>query len=181
VILYIHGFRTTKNSYTSKILKKHFKKDIILANHPTQPKKAMKYLENIIEKNNITSIIASSLGGYYATYLSVKYNIKTVLINPSIHPFRTTKNYLGQNTTQDGMKFLWKKKSLEELKKFKIKQKKLHSENFYLLLQKADKVLNYKIAHKRYPKAKKLIEKKGSHRFENLERHLQSISLFVKK
>ncbi|MGB3751396.1 MAG: YqiA/YcfP family alpha/beta fold hydrolase [Arcobacteraceae bacterium] len=181
MILYIHGFRTTKNSYTSKLLKKYFKKDIILADHPTTPKEAIKYLEDIIENNNITSLIASSLGGYYATYLSEKYGLKTVLINPSVHPFRTTKTYLGQNTTQDGVKFIWKKKSLKQLEKFKIKQKQLHSQRFYLFLQKADKVLNYKVALKRYPKAKKQIEKEGSHRFEDLERHLKSIFLFINK
>jgi len=181
VILYIHGFRTTNNSYTSKILKKYFKKNIILADHPTQPKDAIKYLENLIESNNITLLIASSLGGYYATYLSEKYSLKTVLINPSVNPYKTTKTYLGQNTTQDGVKFLWKKKSLKQLEKFKIKQKHLHSQRFLLFLQKADKVLNYKVALKRYPKAKKIVEKGGTHRFENLERHLKSISLFSKK
>lgn len=181
MILYIHGFRTTKNSHTSKVLKKYFKKNIILADHPTDPKEAIKYLENMIESNNVTALIASSLGGFYATYLSEKYGLKTVLINPSVNPYKTTKVYLGQNTTQDGVKFLWKKKSLKQLEKFKIKQKHLHSKRFFLFLQKADKILNYKVADKRYPKAKKTIEKKGSHRFEYLERHLKNIFLFLNK
>jgi hypothetical protein len=181
MILYIHGFRTTKNSYTSKVLKRYFKKNIIISEHPVKPKDAITYLENIIENNNITSIIASSLGGYYATYLSNKYNLKTVLINPSVNPYRTTKTYLGKNTTLDGVEFVWKKKYLKQLANFKVKQKELQSKIFYLLLQKGDKVLNYKVAQKRYPKAKKLIEKNGSHRFENLERRLKSVSLFIKK
>lgn len=179
MILYIHGFRTTKNSHTSTLLKKHFKNQIILAQHPIKPKDAIKYLENIIISKNITSIIASSLGGYYATYLSHKYNLKTVLINPSVVPFKTTKIYLGKNTTQDGVDFKWKKKHLKQLSNFKVKQKKLDQKKFYVLLQKADTVLNYKVAYKRYNKGKFIIEKKGSHRFENLNRHLKSICSFI--
>ena len=180
MILYIHGFRTTKNSHTSKILKKYFKKNIIIAEHPTKPKDAIKYLENIIKTKGITSIIASSLGGFYATYLSQKYDLKTVLINPSVSPYRTTKIYLGKNTTQDGAEFKWKKKHLKQLEKFKIKQKDLKQNNFYLLLQKNDKVLNYKIANKHYSHGKLLIEKGGSHRFENLNKHLDSVYSFIK-
>jgi len=180
LILYIHGFRTTKNSHTSKVLKKYFKDDIILAQHPIKPKDAISYLENIIETKGITSIIASSLGGFYATYLSQKYNLKTVLINPSVNPYKTTNKYLGTNTTQDGIEFKWKKKYLKQLEKLKIKSKKLNHKNFYIFLQKEDQILNYKIANKRYKKGKILIEKKGSHRFENLNRHLNSIDLFCK-
>jgi len=179
LILYIHGFRTTKNSHTSKILKKQFKDKIILAQHPIKPKNAISYLEKVIKEKKITSIIASSLGGFYATYLSTKYNLKTILINPSVNPYKTTKVYLGQNTTQDGTTFKWKKKHLKQLEKFKIKPKKLNHKNFYILLQKADSVLNYKIANKRYKKGKILIEKKGSHRFENLDRHFKSICSFI--
>ena len=180
MILYIHGFRTTKNSHTSQILKKYFKKDIILAEHPTKPKDAIKYLEKLIEKDNITSIIASSLGGFYATFLSHKYNLKTVLINPSVTPYKTTKIYLGENTTQDGVIFKWKNKHLKQLRKFKISKKSLKQKNFYLLLQKDDQVLNYKIANKYYDKGKIFLEKSGSHRFENLDKHLESVYAFLK-
>jgi len=181
MILYIHGFRTTKNSHTSQILKQYFKKDIIISEHPVNPKDAIKYLENIIETHNITAIIASSLGGYYATYLATKYNLKAVLINPSVNPYRTTKTYLGKNTTQDGVEFFWKKKHLKQLVKYKVKQKELQSKKFYLLLQKGDPILNFKVAKKRYPKAKKTIEKGGTHRFKNLKRHLKAVSSFIKK
>lgn len=180
MILYIHGFRTTKNSYTSKLLKNHFKKDIIISDHPIKPKEAIKYLEKIIEKNDIKVIIASSLGGYYATYLATKYNLKAILINPSVNPYKTTKPYLGVNETFEGVKFLWKKKHMKQLEKYKIKQKDLQQKNFYIFLQKGDEVLNYKVAKKRYPKAKFQIEKGGTHRFENLKRHFHSISLFMK-
>ncbi|MGB5868138.1 MAG: YqiA/YcfP family alpha/beta fold hydrolase [Arcobacteraceae bacterium] len=181
MILYIHGFRTTKTSYTSRLLKKHYQNNIILAQHPIKPKDAIKYLENIIQTKNITSIMASSLGGFYAIYLATKYNLKTVLINPSINPYKTTKTYIGKNITEDGLVFSWKNKHLKQLAQYKVKPKKLNQKIFYIMLQKGDQVLDYKIAKKRFSHAKQKIENGGSHRFDNLKRHFKSISSFIKE
>lgn len=178
MLLYIHGFRTTVNSHKAVGLKKYFKEDIIISNHPTQPKKAIKYLEKLIEKNNITGIIASSIGGYYATVLSEKYNLKTVLINPSVKPYKTTTRYLGLNKTHDGDEFLWKKKHLKQLANFK--KKKLKKKNYYIFLQTGDCVLDYKVAKKRYKNAKIFIEKGGNHRFSNFERFYKDVEKFLK-
>jgi predicted esterase YcpF (UPF0227 family) len=125
--------------------------------------------------------MASSLGGFYAIYLSNKYNLKTVLINPSINPYRTTKLYLGKNITQDGIKFNWKNKHLKQLSKYKVKLTELKQEKFYVLLQKGDSVLDYKVAKKYFSKAKVTLEKGGSHRFENLKRQLRNVSSFINK
>jgi predicted esterase YcpF (UPF0227 family) len=35
------------------------------------------------------NLVGSSLGGFYSLYLSNKYNLKAILINPSITPHRT--------------------------------------------------------------------------------------------
>lgn len=177
MILYIHGFRTTTNSHKSKLLKKQYKKDIFLADHPPQPKKAIKYLEEIIKSKNITAIIASSIGGFYATYLSEKYNLKTILINPSVKPYNTTIRYVGVNTTDNNTKFTWKKKHLSDLKEFKVSS--INIENYFVFLQKGDDVLDYEIALKRYNGSRFIIEEDGTHRFEKFERHFDKINRFI--
>ncbi len=95
MILYIHGFRTTHDSYIATLLKNYFNSELISSDHSHIPSVAIKQMENIIKEENITAIIASSIGGYYATYLANKFNIKTVLINPSVKPHITTKKYIG--------------------------------------------------------------------------------------
>lgn len=42
-------------------------------------------------------LVGSSLGGYYSLYIGNKYDLKTVLINPSIQPYLTAKKYVGIN------------------------------------------------------------------------------------
>lgn len=178
MILYIHGFRTTHDSYIANLLKDSFKDNLTSSDHSHVPQVAIKQLENTIKQKNIKGIIASSLGGYYATYLSNKYNLKTVLINPSVNPHITTKQYLGTIEKQDGTFFEWETDHLEELSKLWIK--KLNQDNFLLLLKRSDNILDFSVAQKRYKSAQMIIENEGDHRFSDLENHIDKIKLFLK-
>lgn len=177
MLLYIHGFRTTINSFKSKQLKDYYQDNIIIADHSYVPNIAIEDLEKIIESENITGIIASSLGGYYATYLSEKYNLKTVLINPSVYPYETTYKNLGENIKDNGDVFVWKEEHLTELEKLKVQT--LKQENYFLFLQTADEVLDYSVALERYKDSKLVLEKGGNHRFKGFERFFNDVSAFL--
>lgn len=58
----------------------------------------------MVENYDIT-LVGSSLGGFYSRYLSQKYNIKAVLINPCLDPCDIIKQFLGENTSSDGSKY----------------------------------------------------------------------------
>ena len=177
MILYIHGFRTTHNSYKANLLKSQYSQKIISSDHSHIPNKAINDLEKIIEEKNVSGIIASSIGGYYATYLSDKYNLKTVLINPSVMPYETTRKYLGDNERQDGVPFIWKEAHLKELEQFKVEN--IKKDNFFIFLQKGDVVLDYRIALNRYNGSKMVVEDGGNHRFKGFERFFDEVSTFL--
>ncbi len=177
MILYIHGFRTTHDSYIATLLKNYFNSELISSDHSHIPSVAIKQMENIIKKKNITAIIASSIGGYYATYLANKFNIKTVLINPSVKPHITTKKYIGTIEKNDGTFFQWDIKHLDELKNLWVEN--LNYDNFYIFLKTGDKILDYKVAKKRYKHSKMLIEDDGDHRFSDLQKYIQKIKDFI--
>ena len=177
MLLYIHGFRTTPHSQTSQLLKKHYGEQLLLSDHPITPNAAISYMENLLKKYPITGIIASSLGGFYATHLAEKYDVPAVLINPSTRPFITTRAYLGINTTYDGETFEWQEHHLKELKKYAIK--KPNPKRYYLCLQKGDVVLDYRVALEYFDDAKVCLEEGGGHHFEGLERHFESIDRFL--
>lgn len=177
MILYIHGFRTTIASHKAKILQAQYPSDkIFIADHPITPIEAIKYLESVIEEHNINSIIASSLGGYYATYISEKYNLKTVLINPSVLPYKTLTKSLGDNMREDGTSFIWREEDILMLEKFKISTPT--PKNYFVFLQKGDEVLDYRIAKKFYIGSKFIIEEGGNHRFKKFERFFDEVSKF---
>jgi len=177
MILYIHGFRSTENSAKAVLLKAHYKDQIHIARFSHVPEQAIRDLEQIIKDNNITGIIASSLGGFYVTYLSEKYHLKTVLINPSTRPYKTLERYLGENETHDGALFDWKRVYLEQLKEFAVEIPR--GENYYLFLKKGDEILDYHVAEQYYQGANILIEEGGSHRFEDFEKHFSLVDHFL--
>ena len=177
MLLYIHGFRTTPRSQTSQLLKKHYGEHLLLSDHPFAPDAAIDTIENLLKHHPVTGLIASSLGGYYATYLAEKYEMPAVLINPSTRPFITTRAYLGTNTTYDGETFEWQEHHLKELEKYAIENP--HPERYYLCLQKGDAVLDYRIALTYFDGAKVCLEEGGGHHFEGLERHFESIDRFL--
>jgi len=179
-IIYIHGFRSCGLGIKSRTVKSYFNvKAITMApDLPFSPKKAVKFLEEIITPDTI--LIGSSLGGYYAIYLAEKYNLKAILINPSLKPYKTLKPYVGtQYRYCDNKPFKWKKSYLKDLKKYKTKPK--HGK-YLVLLQTNDEVLNYKKTLKKFknlPSAKIVVEYGGNHRFENLGEYMCMIESFI--
>jgi predicted esterase YcpF (UPF0227 family) len=180
LILYIHGFRTTPNSFKAKQLKSYYGNRLVVSDHSVIPNQALLELEDIIKKENIRGIIASSLGGFYATYLSEKYNLKTALINPSVKPYITTKKYLGENSKDNGDRFIWEDKHIEMLQRFKIDKKDLNLDNYFLFLQTGDEVIDYRVAKDFYSGVKLILEEGGNHRFKKFDRFFGEVEDFLK-
>lgn len=176
MILYIHGFRTTPQSHKADLLKKYFKDSILIADFRISPDEAIEDLETIIQNHSITGIIASSLGGFYGTYLSERYHIKAVLINPSTLPYETTRRYLGENTREDGSTFIWNENDIKALIPYIISAPTI--ENYFIFLQTGDEILDYTVAQKNYIGTNMVIEEGGNHRFEKFERYFDEVSAF---
>lgn len=177
MILYIHGFRTTPQSSKANLLKKHFNDTIIIADFQVSPAEAIEDLEMLIKKHSITGIIASSLGGFYASYLSERHNIKTVLINPSIAPYETTHRYLGENTRDDGSIFIWNESDMDDLCSYIVKTP--NTKNYCIFLQTGDEILDYTVAKNHYDGSKMIIEEGGNHRFDQFERYFDDVKAFL--
>lgn len=177
-LIYIHGFGSCGKGNKYKILKK-LNIHILAPNLPTSPKEAINLLDAIIKPGDI--LIGSSLGGYYAIYLAEKYFLKAILINPSLKPDKTLKNYTGlQFRFCDKKPFYWKKEYLNELREFKTKPKRA---KYLVLLQSKDEILNYKKTLKKFKNksnAKVIVEYGGNYRFENLDDYLSLINNFIK-
>ena len=143
------------------------------------PDLAIKTLEELIEAyGKDVTLIGSSMGGYMGIYLATKYNLKAVLINPAIFPYKILNQTLGYTSNfYDGSKFEWTKKHLEMLQKYEIKEVK--KQNFMLLLQKGDELLNFQEAVDKFLGTKIFVEDCGTHSFEGIERYLEKIMKFL--
>ncbi|MEN4045224.1 esterase [Sulfurimonas sp. NW15] len=183
MIIYIHGFASSGEGYKAKLFREYFinKNEKFMAPSLSYiPELAIQTLEEIIKNSQEkVSLMGSSLGGYYATYLAHKYNLKAVLINPSTYPYSTLQKTLGfMQSFYDGSCFEWRESHLQMLKKYEVQEPK--QENFMLLLQKGDETLNYKEAADKFDKATLMIEEGGSHSFDNIERYFEKTETFLR-
>ena len=180
MIIYIHGFGSSGEGFKAKQFREHFKGDGFIAPSLSYiPELAIKTLEELIESyKEEVYLVGSSLGGFYAIYLSNKYNLKAVLINPSIHPYATLEKVLGDAPSfHDESTYTWLVPHVEILKTYSVDRP--NEKNFMALLQKGDETLDYKEAVKKLPNATLIIEEGGSHGFEKVERHFDKIKEFL--
>jgi predicted esterase YcpF (UPF0227 family) len=93
MIIYIHGFGSSVNGGKASLFREYFEKEVIAPSLSYVPNLAIDTLEQLIEmfleKDETVGLVGSSLGGYYAIHLANKYDLKAVLINPSIYPYKT--------------------------------------------------------------------------------------------
>lgn len=183
LILYIHGWNSYKDARKAVLLKneinssKNFEVDsITLKSHP---KEAIQQLSNYIEdhkEQRKVHLIGSSLGGYYATFLSEKYNLKAAMINPAVWAYKIFKNDMGTNENLNtGEKYFIDDLWVQSLQDIFVES--ITGKNYLVLLQTGDQTLNYKFAKKYFEGSNIIIDEGGSHSFENLELKIPEILL----
>jgi len=175
-ILYIHGFASCGDSTKTRLLKEYFgTSEIISPDLPVEPDEALAFLRGLIASNPVTLLVGSSLGGFYATKLSGEFGLDAVLINPSVHPYRTLSSFVGTNRFWCSAEtFEWKREYLMQLLRI-AEQIRLPDARLLVLLQTGDDVLDYSVAEATYRDYEVIVEEGGNHRFENLSEYLPMI------
>lgn len=189
-ILYIHGFNSSPLSIKAEQTRKYFKEylpevDFFCPQLAVTPIKAIQQLETIISQQSANEqwyFIGSSLGGYFASYLSEKYNCLAVLVNPAIAPYQLMHDYLGEQVnpyteevyqvTESHIKQL---KDIEPAAPTEQGDKK---NNYLVMVQTGDEVLNYQQAVEKYKYCRLIVQEGGDHSFINFEQLLPTISKF---
>ena len=122
-ILYFHGFKSSSDSTKAKDLHKFISRRtrntiLITPNIHDNFHDAHDQIINLIESNQPNIFfMGSSLGGYYASFFSQKYNKKAVLINPAIPPLKDFEMHLGKNKNySNGNKFIITKNDIDYIR-----------------------------------------------------------------
>ncbi|MEH6650789.1 MAG: YqiA/YcfP family alpha/beta fold hydrolase [Motiliproteus sp.] len=183
--LYIHGFNSSPHSYKARQLllwlnSQELDGQIVVPKLPYQPGVAISLLETLIDKqikqqpDQPLVLLGSSLGGFYATWLTEKFaavhDIRTVLINPSVRPFDLLEVWLGDNENiYTHEKYQLNRDHLAQLKALHCST--LSDASRYLLLtQTDDEVLDYRQAVEMYAASPQWVIKGGDHGFQQFER-----------
>lgn len=185
-VLYLHGFNSSPDSLKARQFKEFCHSNaagnVIMPALPYDPAKAIAMLQALLEQadQNIVLIVGSSLGGFYATWLSEKYGIKAVLINPAVAPCeRLGESFLGWHKNYySGEEYEFTHEYAEVLRSLTITHIS-QPDNFLVFLQTGDKVLDYRLAVELYAGSQQHVQQGGSHAFENFVAILPEISRFA--
>ena len=185
-IIYLHGFLSSPQSkkalqtveYCNQFGMESF---ICVPELDASPDQCVAQISKLIESRagNEVFLIGSSLGGYYATYLAEKYNLKAALINPAVRPYQFWDTHLGEHRNYySGKLQCVTEVHIDELRKMDIADLK-YPRNFLLLAQKGDETLDYRQAADKYKSSSSIIQENGTHSFENFDRELPNIFDFL--
>jgi len=189
-VLYIHGFNSSplslKAEQTRKFIAKYYPDvEFFCPQLATTPAQAITQLEQLIEKNGESSrwyLIGSSLGGYFSSYLSEKYNSLAVLVNPAIKPFELMHDYMGEQVnpyTEEVYQVT--KEHIQQLKALEKTAPAIDSKeknNYLVMVQTDDEVLNYQQAVEKYQHCRLIVQEGGDHSFINFDNCLPTICDF---
>jgi predicted esterase YcpF (UPF0227 family) len=182
MIVYLHGFNSSPASGKARHLGEYMAGIGRLADYacpalPNSPREAIAQIESTLVRDSSrgVTLVGSSLGGFYATYLAEKHGWKAVLVNPAVHAHLLLRDALGPQTNwHTGEKWVLTESHLAELAALDIKAI-TQPERYLLLAQTGDEVLDYRDAVAYYAGATQIIEAGGDHGFAGFERHFQTI------
>ena len=187
MLLYIHGFNSSPASFKANVLKEAFARaghgdEFFCPALPHRPAQAMALLESILpqQSRDAVTLVGSSLGGFYGTYLTEKYGARCVLLNPAIDPHDGLRAYLGtQKNLYTGDEYVLTEQHLDEMRALFVPQLK-NLERYLLITATGDEVIDYRAGVARYAGAEQIIIQGSDHGMGDFADYLDKILLYAR-
>ncbi|KJF81789.1 esterase YqiA [Photobacterium angustum] len=187
LLIYLHGFNSSPQSLKAQQMAQYcadHRPDIkvVMPQLPSYPEEAQVYLEQLIlrfKDEYKIGLVGSSLGGFLCTWLSERFALPAVLINPAVKPYELLVDYLGpQQNPYSGENYVLVPQHMAQLQQLDVAT--IHApQRFWVLLQEGDEVLDYRQSMMKYAESKLTVEPNGDHSFVNFERFPASIIQFL--
>jgi len=185
MILYLHGFRSSPASFKAQLIANYLHQANRDAEYscpqlPASPKLAMEMATKFCYKTNPKklTIVGSSLGGYYATYLAEQFDCRAVLLNPATKPPRDLASYVGVSTmyhSKDVVEF--KQEYVDEFAMYAV-EKITQPERYFLIAATGDEVLDWNEMVQHYSDAKQLVIEGSDHGISDFAQYLDQVIAF---
>jgi len=154
--------------------------ELIFPQLPASPKQAVQLALLLAERHapHNLSIIGSSLGGFYATWLAERLGVRAVLLNPAVDPRKDLDSQVGMTTAwHSGEPFEFRPEYIDELAELKV-GRITRPERYFLIAATGDEVLDYRDMVAHYAGARQHLIDGGDHAISDFPRHVGEVLAF---
>ena len=186
MIVYIHGFNSSSRSQKANVLKEalidnDYRGEFItpdLSHKPFEAVEELMFLIKDVDRSEVT-LIGSSLGGFYATWLTEKMGVRSILINPALTPHIGLREYLGTQTNlHTGEVYKLTETHLIQWEQYYVERLQA-IEAYFLMHTMGDELLDWRLARDRYKGARQLIIEGGDHGFSEFPDYVNNVLDFA--
>jgi len=193
MILYLHGFRSSPGSFKARLMADALAargldgpRDWQCPQLPASPRAALDLalglargqLAGAADPRALT-IVGSSLGGYYATWLAEQLGCKAVLLNPAVEAARDLATQVGQHRMyHSDAPFEFRAEYVDELARVRVTAV-TQPERYFLVAATDDEVLDWREMRDRYAGCRQRIVQGSDHGLSDFARWLPEVLDFA--
>jgi predicted esterase YcpF (UPF0227 family) len=186
MIVYIHGFNSSPASHKSNQLRERLavlgrEHEFVCPALPHWPREAMALLEREVCRvpAREVTLVGSSLGGFYATCLTEKLGMRSVLVNPAITPHEGLRAYLGpQKNLYSAEEYVLTEEHLAQLAELQV-AKPARIGSYLLLHTTGDELLDWRVAVDHYRGCRQVIVQGSDHGFREFGDYIDLVFEFA--
>ncbi len=185
-VIYVHGFLSSPLSFKARQTADWLaanRPDICffcpqLTPYPFETRDALRTLVESLQHEPL-GVIGSSLGGFWASWLAETYDLRALVVNPAVRPWRFMPDYLEVDLkswhTDDSYRL--QARHVDEIRACDLPIRR-HA-NHWLLAQTGDETLDFTQALAHYRGCLRTLEMGGDHSFQGFERYLPGAMDFL--
>lgn len=185
MFVYLHGFNSSPASFKARLLQERLAAlgradEFVAPALSHRPREAMTNVERLLAAEDWArvTLVGSSLGGHYATWLAERHGCRAVLVNPAIRPHALLAGHLGAQTNlYTGAQYELTQQHIDELAEMHV-ETITRPERYLLVIAMGDEVLDSNVALAKYAASPRIVHAGGDHGFAEFERYLDAVIAF---
>lgn len=185
MILYLHGFRSSPQSFKARLIGERLRElgrgnEYVCPQLPASPRQAVELARQLMQgvPPQELVLIGSSLGGYYATWLAEQTGCRAVLLNPAVKPPRDLERYVGVTTAYHSDEpFEFRHEYIAELQALAL-PRITRPERYFLIAATGDEVLDWREMTAHYPSARQHVIQGSDHGLSDFADHVDEVLAF---
>ena len=175
MILYLHGFRSSPTSFKARMMADAMAERGLSAawacpQLPASPREAVALAMEIARRQlegadspRALTVIGSSLGGFYATWLAEQLGCKAVLLNPAVEAARDLATQIGEHRMyHSDAPFVFLPEYVDELAAIHV-PRITQPNRYFLVAATGDEVLDWREMRDRYAGCRQRIVQGSDH------------------